>query len=88
MNGMRAVLLKDTLTPVQTGMTASLIGAGPTLRLGGAVTLCVVAVVAWRARMLLHLNLETLARPDRLGSDDLELSADNPMLEIEGARSG
>jgi MFS family permease len=78
----------NELGTFQSGMTASLIGAGPTLCLGGAVTLGVVAVVAWRARMLLDLDLETLARPDQLRSDDLELSADDPMLEIEGARSG
>jgi hypothetical protein len=48
----------------------------------------VVAVVAWRARMLLHLNLETLARPDQLNSEALELALDDPLLEIEGSRSG
>ena len=78
----------NELGTFQSGMTASLIGAGPTLCLGGAVTLGVVAVVAWRARMLLHLNLETLARPDQLRSDDLELSADDPLLELEAARPG
>jgi hypothetical protein len=36
----------------------------------------------------LHLNLETLARPDQLRSDDLELSADDPLLELEAARPG
>ncbi|MEH2470628.1 MFS family permease [Nitrobacteraceae bacterium AZCC 2161] len=78
----------NELGTFQSGMTASLLGAGATLCLGGAVTLGVVAVVAWRARMLLHLNLETLARPDQLGSEELELSADDPMLEIEGAGAG
>jgi hypothetical protein len=38
--------------------------------------------------MLLHLNLKTLARPDQLTSEQLELDADDPMLEIEGARPG
>lgn len=78
----------NELGTFQSGMTASLIGAGPTLCLGGAITLGVVAFVAWRARMLLHLNLETLARPDQLKSDALEIDADDPLLEIEGSRSG
>ena len=76
----------NELGTFQSGMTASLIGAGPTMCLGGAITLGVVAFVAWRARSLLHLNLETLASPTQLSSAQLELAADDPILEIEGAR--
>ena len=76
----------NELGTFQSGMTASLIGAGPTMCLGGAITLGVVAFVAWRARSLLRLNLETLANPTQLSCEQLELDADDPILEIEGAR--
>lgn len=76
----------NELGTFQSGTTASLIGAGPTMCLGGAITLGVVTFVAWRARSLLHLNLETLASPTQLNSEQLELDADDPILEIEGAR--
>jgi Transmembrane secretion effector len=72
----------NELGTFQSGMTASLIGAGPTLCLGGAITLGVVAFVAWRARQLLDLNLQTMARPDQLSPAELELAADDPLLEI------
>jgi MFS family permease len=72
----------NELGTFQSGMTASLIGAGPTLCLGGAVTLGVVAFVAWRARQLLDLNLETLAAPAQRDGDPLQAAADGPMIEI------
>jgi MFS family permease len=72
----------NELGTFQSGMTASLLGAGPTLCLGGTITLGVVALVAWRARALRELNLETLARPDQLDADELEAAADDPLLEI------
>ena len=62
----------NELGTFQSGMTASLIGVGPTLWLGGAITLVVVGVVAWQARMLLNLNLEALARPIEPDSSELE----------------
>jgi MFS family permease len=72
----------NELGTFQSGMTASLNGLGPTLWLGGAMTLVVVGVVAWRAAMLLNLNLETLARPIEPGSSELEAAMDDPLLEI------
>jgi len=78
----------NELGTFQSGMTASLIGAGPTLVAGGAVTLGVVGLVAWRARALLNLNLETLARPVHLDADELEAAADDPLLEIAAKQPG
>lgn len=78
----------NELGTFQSGMTASLIGAGPTLVVGGGVTLGVVAFVAWRARQLLHLNLETLARPVQLDAEELESAADDPLLEIATKQPG
>jgi hypothetical protein len=78
----------NELGTFQSGMTASLIGAGPTLVVGGGVTLGVVAFVAWRARQLLNLNLETLARPIQLDADELEAAADDPLLEIATKQPG
>jgi MFS family permease len=78
----------NELGTFQSGMTASLIGAGPTLVVGGGVTLGVVAFVAWRARQLLNLNLETLARPVQLDADELEAAADDPLLEIATKQPG
>lgn len=72
----------NELGTFQSGMTASLLGAGPTLCLGGVITLCVVAFVGWRAPMLRALNLEMLARPAQLEPDQLEAAADDPLLEI------
>jgi hypothetical protein len=63
-------------------MTASLIGVGPTLRLGGAITLVVVGVGAWRPRMLLNLNPQTLARPIEPDPSELEAAVDDPLIEI------
>ena len=78
----------NELGTFQSGMTASLIGAGPTLVVGGGVTLGVVAFVAWRARQLLNLNLETLARPVQLDADELEAAANDPLLEIATKQPG
>jgi hypothetical protein len=78
----------NELGTFQSGMTASLIGAGPTLVVGGGVTLGVVAFVAWRARQLLNLNLETLARPVQLDADELEAAADDPLFEIATKQPG
>jgi hypothetical protein len=72
----------NELGTFQSGMTASLIGVGPTLCLGGAITLVVVAVVAWKARMLLNLNLKRLARPIEPGSIACEAAVDDPLLEV------
>jgi hypothetical protein len=72
----------NELGTFQSGMTASLIGVAPTLWLGGAITLVVVAVVAWRARMLLNLNLERLTRPIEPDSSGHEAAMDDPLLEI------
>lgn len=56
----------NELGAFQSGMTASVIGAGPTLCLGGVITLIVVGTVAWRASLLRNLNLETMAGPAAL----------------------
>jgi hypothetical protein len=47
----------NELGSFESGIAAKLIGAVPTVWLGGAITLAVVAVTAWRAPKLLRLDL-------------------------------
>lgn len=49
----------NELGAVQAGTTASLIGPVRAIVVGGTLTLCVVAVVAWRAPLLRKLDLGT-----------------------------
>jgi predicted MFS family arabinose efflux permease len=72
----------NELGTFQSGLTASLLGASPTLCLGGAITLGLVGVVAWRARSLRGIDLEKLAQAGPLRGDDLEVMADDPLMEI------
>ena len=51
----------NELGALESGLAAAAIGAVPTVLLGGAITLSVVALIAWRAPTLRRLNLEQLA---------------------------
>lgn len=55
----------NELGALESGLLSAAIGAVPTVLLGGAVTLTVVAVIAWRAPALRRLDLEALAAPAR-----------------------
>ena len=52
----------NELGALESGLISAAIGAVPTVLLGGAVTLTVVAVIAWRAPQLRRLDLDQLAR--------------------------
>jgi len=54
----------NELGALQSGLTASAIGAAPALMVGGLVTLLVVVTVALRAPLLWNLDFRELARPN------------------------
>ena len=51
----------NELGALESGLAAAAIGAVPTVLAGAAITLSVVALIAWRAPKLRRLNLEDLA---------------------------
>ena len=51
----------NELGALESGLVSAAIGAVPTVLVGGAITLAVVAVIAWRAPALRHLDLDRLA---------------------------
>ncbi len=51
----------NELGALESGLVSAAIGAVPTVLVGGAVTLAVVALIAWRAPALRRLNLDRLA---------------------------
>ncbi len=51
----------NELGALESGLLAAAVGAVPTVLLGGAITLAVVAVIAWRAPRLRRLDLDRLA---------------------------
>ena len=51
----------NELGALESGLAAAAIGAVPTVLVGAAITLSVVALIAWRAPKLRRLNLEDLA---------------------------
>jgi MFS family permease len=53
----------NELGALESGLLAAAIGAVPTVLAGGAVTLAVVFVIAWRAPTLRRMNLERLTAP-------------------------
>ncbi len=52
----------NELGALESGLAAAAIGAVPTVLVGGAITLAVVGVIAWRAPALRRLNLNELAQ--------------------------
>ncbi len=53
----------NELGALESGLVSAAIGAVPTVLVGGAITLVVVAVIAWRAPALRRLDLDRLAAP-------------------------
>lgn len=53
----------NELGALESGLLAAAIGAVPTVVVGGAITLTVVAVIAWRAPALRRLDLTRLSAP-------------------------
>ena len=52
----------NELGALESGLAAAAIGAVPTVLVGGAITLLVVGVIAWRAPALRRLDLDRLAQ--------------------------
>jgi len=52
----------NELGALESGLAAAAIGAVPTVLVGGAITLVVVGVIAWRAPALRRLDLDRLAQ--------------------------
>jgi hypothetical protein len=75
----RSVFINSSneLGDFESGVAASLIGAAPAVWLGGAVTLAIVGITAWRAPVLRRLDLGIMERQRPVSAIDGVRSAGN-----------